>query len=154
MARDDANDRHMPGPKEVRPYVTDEDFRQAVTGHETEILDALGIAWNTGHPHIKCPYGSHPDKHPSWRWDGEARRAFCTCSQGDDIAGAVMKVRDLDYPQAKLWIVAHALHRDDLIRTIGEHDPHWYLHPPPAKRDDSLPRAYLAFRLGMLRSRY
>ena len=66
-------------PKATRRYVTDDDFWPAVTDRETEVLDALGIAWNSL-GHIKCPYGEriHADKNPSWRWDRAKRKGFCT----------------------------------------------------------------------------
>jgi hypothetical protein len=129
-------------------YVIDDDLRQAVSGHETEVLNALGIAWNSRHQHITCPYPDHPDKHPSWRWHKGLAKAFCTCSQGDGIVRVTMKVEGLDFLQAKVRI-AEALHRDDLIRTTGERDPLWFLHPGSATRDNTLPRAYLAYRLGV-----
>jgi Family of unknown function (DUF5906)/Toprim domain len=135
------------GPTSAR-YVPDDDFWPAMQDHEAEALDELNIPRNS-RDHIHCPYPDHPDKHPSWRWDLKKRKAFCTCSKGDDIVSVVMKVKGLDYAQAKLWLVEHVLHRDDLIRTTGKRGPHWYLNPPPDKSDDSLPRAYLACRLGL-----
>src|SRR5262249_13221079 len=107
---------------------------------------ALGIDWGAGRPHITCPYPDHADAHPSWRWDEALAKAFCTCSQGDGIIDVVMKVEGLDFPQAKVRI-AEILQRDDLIGTTG--DPLWFLHPWGDKRDDALPRDYLAYRLGL-----
>jgi hypothetical protein len=123
-----------------------------VAGHEPEVLDTFGIPWRTSSPsdHIRCPYPDHEDKDPSWRWDKEKRRAYCTCSpQGDNIAGVVMKIWGLDYSQAKFRIVKHILRREDLIRTTGERGAERLLDPPPDQRDDGPPRAYLAHRLGI-----
>jgi hypothetical protein len=61
-------------------------------GRECEVLDALGIRWREGRPHIRCPYPAHADHHPSWRWDQKAARARCTCSKSDSIFDVVMKV--------------------------------------------------------------
>jgi len=44
-------------------------IKEAVKGREAEILDGLGIDWRSGHPHITCPYPTHDDDDPSWRWD-------------------------------------------------------------------------------------
>jgi hypothetical protein len=36
-------------------------IRQATAGRETEVLDALGMDWRGGRPHIRCPYRDHAD---------------------------------------------------------------------------------------------
>ena len=61
-------------------YVPLAAIRQAVAGRQGEVLDRLGIDWRGG-GHIRCPYPDHDDKHPSWRWDERARKAYCTCMQ-------------------------------------------------------------------------
>jgi hypothetical protein len=43
-------------PKPARGYVTGDELGRAVKGRETEVLDALDIAWRMGRPHITCPY--------------------------------------------------------------------------------------------------
>ncbi len=134
-------------------YVTDWDVRRAVDGHETEILDRLGIAWRDGNPHTRCPYPDHEDKNPSWRWDDAAARAFCSCSQqGEDIFSVIKKIRNADFASAKV-IACELLGRHDLIRkTAGPHpkqDVASLLNLAPENRDDDLPRQYLAFRLGV-----
>jgi hypothetical protein len=43
-------------------YVPTGEAQKAVARHETEILDALGIPWRSGRPHIDCPYPSHGGK--------------------------------------------------------------------------------------------
>jgi len=127
----------------------DEALRKAMSGHEVEILAEVGIEWVSGSKqHIECPYPDHDDENPSWRWDEKEARAFCTCSKGVKIIGVVMKKEGLDYPSAKLRI-AEILRRDDLIATTGKHDVHWHLNPPAGTRDDQLPKAYLAYRLGV-----
>ena len=37
-------------------YVATRSIREAMKGRETEVLEALGIAWQDGAPHISCPY--------------------------------------------------------------------------------------------------
>src|SRR5215472_14341281 len=127
----------------------DEALHKAMSGHEVEILAGVGIEWASGSKqHIECPYPDHDDENPSWRWDEKEARAFCTCSKGVKIIGVVMKKEGLDYPSAKLRI-AEILRRDDLIATTGKHDVRWHLNPPAGTRDDQLPKAYLAYRLGV-----
>ena len=60
-------------------FVATRAIRDAVKGHEIDILDKLGIDWNRGKSHIHCPYPDHNDNHPSWRWDERKARAYCTC---------------------------------------------------------------------------
>ena len=49
----------------VGRFVGTKPIRDAARGRETDILDALGIPWRNGRPHIHCPYPDHPDKNPS-----------------------------------------------------------------------------------------
>src|SRR5689334_8198950 len=60
-------------------YVGTDAIVDAAKGRETDLLDALGIPWRSGKPHISCPYPEHLDEHPSWRWDKSKARAYCTC---------------------------------------------------------------------------
>jgi hypothetical protein len=132
--------------------------RAAVKGREPEVLDALGVDWRRGRPHINCPYPEHTDNDPSWRWDAKRDRAFCSCieaGKSDSIFDVVMKVRRLDFEAAKLHI-AELLGRTDLIKTKGsgtgtgqKTDLASLLDPPANNRDDGLPFSYLAARLGI-----
>jgi hypothetical protein len=98
-------------------YVTTADIRVAIRGHETDILDGLGISWPKGHSHIRCPYRDHADDNPSWRWDTRKRKAFCTCG-ARDVLGVLMGVEGVDFDRAKIR-AAELLKRLDLIR--GSH---------------------------------
>lgn len=66
-------------------YVPTAAVREAVRGREAEVLDALGIPWRQGRPHVCCPYPNHDDRNPSWQWNERKRRAYCTCvERGSD----------------------------------------------------------------------
>jgi hypothetical protein len=96
-------------------FVASDDIRAAVKSRESDVLDALGIRWREGSPHITCPYREHSDKHPSWRWDGRKARAYCTCVKGShSILDVVMGITGLAFEQAKIRI-AEMLNRPDLI---------------------------------------
>ena len=84
------------------------DVKQAVAGREAQILDALNIKWRDGRPHVRCPYMTHLDKRPSWRWDSASSVAFCTCTvrpqsifdvymrtKGGDLATACDRIAEL-----------------------------------------------------------
>jgi hypothetical protein len=137
-------------------FVRTAEIRAAVKGRESDILDALGIDWRHGRPHIVCPYPDHNDRSPSWRWDAKSGRAFCTCiEKTDNIFDVVIKVRRIDFPAAKLF-VAETLHREDLIETKGSNssrgqttDAESLLNPPADNRDDTFPLRYLAGRCGI-----
>ncbi len=133
-------------------YVPTPTIKEIVRGHETEVLDALGIDWRKGRPHINCPYADHADEHPSWRYDERKSRAYCTCLEdgGDDIFDIVMKIEGCDFATAKLR-VAEIIGRADLIGIKGDHpfSAASLLNPPPEKRDRTLPTKYLAHRLGV-----
>jgi hypothetical protein len=142
-------------PASTERFVRTREIHAAVKGRESDILDALGIAWRNGRPHITCPYPDHDDHDPSWRFDTRTGRAFCTCINGrksDGIFDVVMKLKRLDFDAAKLF-VAEQLHRDDLIKIKGGYrqktDPQSLLNPPANNRNDTLPRRYLAARLGI-----
>jgi hypothetical protein len=91
-----------------------------VRGRETELLDRLGIAWQGGNPHILCPYPGHDDHEPSWRWDRQRCRAYCTCIGGErkshSIFDVVMGMESLDFKEACLRI-AELLGANDIIKT-------------------------------------
>ena len=139
-------------------FVTIAAIRRAISGHETDILDAIGVPWKDGRPHINCPYRDHADDNASWRWDTKRAKAQCTCSKGDSIFDVVLKVLGCDFEAAKIR-VAELLNRRDLIRTkvaaVGggrryqATDAASLLGAPAECRDDTLPRAYLAQRLGV-----
>jgi hypothetical protein len=134
-------------------FVATANIRAAVKGRETELLDALGILWRAGRPHINCPYPDHSDKNPSWRWDEHKRCAICTCGS-DSILKVLIKVEGISFEAAKIR-AAEVLGRQDLIRvrTGGKryqrHDACSLLDPPADNRDDELPFIYLGARLGI-----
>ena len=59
-------------------FVATAAIRQAVVGRETDVLDALGIDWRAGRPHITCPYPDH----------GGADRSGAGTPQGPQRPGA------------------------------------------------------------------
>ena len=134
-------------------FVVTKAIRTAAKGREIDVLDALGIDWRRGRPHINCPYPDHSDNNPSWRFDSRTGRAFCTCitdRKSDGIFDIVMKMKADDFEAAKI-IVAEMLHRDDLIKTkIGNNsgprqkfDAESLLNPPADNRNDELVYRYL-----------
>lgn len=140
---------------DVIRYVATKVIRTVVQGREGDVLDALGIAWrNRRGQHIQCPYPDHADADPSWRWDEARARALCTCiEKSDSIFDVVAKIKSLDFEAAKIR-VAELLGRTDLVKLKGDGsgqktDPAALLAPPADLRDDTLPRRYLAGRLGL-----
>lgn len=138
-------------------YVPASAIKAAVKGREQEALANIGIDWASGNPHIRCPYPSHVDKNPSWRWDSAKARGFCTCiEKSHSILDVVAARENRDFEGAKMR-VAQLLGRDDLIRRRGGDNQGGYqatdaeslLNGPDAYRDDSLPLNYLANRLGV-----
>jgi hypothetical protein len=134
-------------------YVPTPAIRSAVAGREAEVLSALGIALNDGFQHINCPYPTHADVNPSWRWDAASRRAFCTCTKSDSIFDVVCKARAVGFDTAKI-IVAEIIGRHDLIRRSKAQgscraDASSLLNPDPDNQDDELVWLYLAHRLGI-----
>lgn len=130
-------------------------IQSVVKGREIEILDGLDIDWKSGQPHIACPYPTHDDDHPSWRWDDKKARAFCTCiERSHSIFDVVMAKEEIDFAGAKIR-VAEMLGRKDLIQDrspakSGHYqavDAESLLNVPADQRDDILPGAYLAHRL-------
>jgi hypothetical protein len=63
-------------------YVKTRDIQAAIKGQETAVLDALGIPWQQGKPHIHCPYPDHGGE-DDWRWDEGKSRAFCSYPCGE-----------------------------------------------------------------------
>ncbi|MBI1209752.1 MAG: DUF927 domain-containing protein [Azospirillum sp.] len=132
-------------------------IQAAAQGREPQVLEALGINWRAGTPHITCPYPSHADGDPSWRWNEKRARAFCTCLKGaHSIFDVVMAIDGCDFAAAKLR-VAEILDRPDLIQfrspqpsgTFQATDARSLLEAPASHRDDTLPIKYLASRLGI-----
>jgi hypothetical protein len=81
-------------------YTPTRKIQEAVKGRETDVLDALGIDWSKGTPHIVCPYPSHGGE-GDWRWDAKTSRARCTCTKGDSVFDVMMKVAGLDFEAAQ-----------------------------------------------------
>jgi len=130
-------------------------IRAAVKGRELEILHGLNIEWKPGKPHIRCPYPSHNDEHPSWRWDPAKARAFCTCKKSHSIFDVVSVLKGVDFEAAKVF-VAEAPGRKDLIRQSNGNQPRYQatdaeslLNAAAENRDDTLTIKYLAHRLGV-----
>src|SRR5215469_7655719 len=98
----------------IERFVATADIRAAVKERETDLLDALNIPWREGNPHITCPYPNHVDNNPSWRWDQQAARYFCTCGSGT-ILEILMKVEGIGFDQAKIR-AAELLGRRDIIK--------------------------------------
>ena len=146
-------------PAGTERFVRTREIRAVVKGRENDILDALGIAWRNGRPHIACPYPDHDDHNPSWRFDARTGRVFCTCitdRKSDGIFDVIMKMKAVDFDAAKI-IVAELLHRNDLVKTkTGNNsgpgqktDAESLLNPPADNRDDQLVYRYLGARLGI-----
>lgn len=137
---------------EPETYVKTADIRAAVQGQEETVLDRLGIDWKKGRPHVDCPYPSHGGK-GDWRWDAKKAQAFCTCiEKSDSVFNVVSKVEGVTFEDAKAR-VCEMIGRSDLVKTKGgkgqKTDPASLLAPPDALQAPELPRAYLAFRLGI-----
>lgn len=137
-------------------YVPTRAAQQAIEGHEGEICNGLGIPWRTGQrTHIQCPYPGHGGA-ADWRLTPKGR-AICTCTNGktDSVFDIASKVEGLDFEAAKIRCV-EIIGRGDLIRVKGgesgsfqKTDAGSLLNAPADRRDDTLPRAYLAHRLGI-----
>ena len=140
-------------------YVSTQAIHSALKGRELELLLALGINWDAGSPHVHCPYPHHDDRNPSWRWDARRARAYCTCTEGSDSAlDVLMKCEEVAFERVKVR-AAELIGRTDLICIRGEGalterrhqatDAASLLNAPRDNRDDGLPVAYLAHRLGV-----
>jgi hypothetical protein len=131
-------------------FVETKALRAALNGRETHLLDALGIGWRNGRPHVQCPFPDHDDNDPSWRWDERGARAFCTCSpKGADALEVLMRVKGIEFAAAKIE-TARLLGREDIIIERGSKmDASALLSPPADQADHALPRSYLAHRLNV-----
>ncbi|MGW8787135.1 DUF927 domain-containing protein [Heyndrickxia sporothermodurans] len=135
-------------------YVTTKDANAAVKGREVEILNAIGIPWRAGQrDHIRCPYPDHGGA-SDWRLLKNGR-AICSCTgdHTDSVFDIVGKVEGLDFEASKVRCVG-IIGRGDLVRQGngkgGQSTTAAALLDALAeRRDDSLPRAYLAHRLGI-----
>src|SRR3954465_15896419 len=79
------------------------DIHAEISGREIEVLRAIGIDPTParGSMHRPCPFPGHDDANPSWRWDAEHRRFFCSCTEkGGSVLAAVMRVEGVDFPAA------------------------------------------------------
>lgn len=144
---------------EAERFVITAEAREAVIGREETILDALGIPFREGRPHVTCPYPEHGGEN-DWRWNDKRARAICTCSKGDTIFDVVMKVEGLNFEEAKIRCM-EVVGAGGLIKVKHERedDPdnkyqgttaHALLNSiKPRFRDDHLPALYLAGRLGV-----
>jgi AAA domain len=94
-------------------YVPTEAAKAAASGHEAEIVRALGIAWNGSGKAISCPDPMHADQNPSWRLM-DSGKAVCSCRQPHSVFDVVGYVKGVDFEQSKI-IVAELLGRRDLI---------------------------------------
>ena len=134
-------------------YVQTKAAQAAVRDREVEILHAVGIDWREGRrDHIDCPFPGHGGA-KDWRWDARQHKAFCTCGKKTfSIFDVVSEVEGADFDQSKIRCV-EILGATDLIRTKGGKgqatDAASLLNAPADRRDDRLPRAYLAHRLGI-----
>jgi hypothetical protein len=141
-------------------YVPTGAIRDAVRGHETDVLRAMGIRWNGTSKHIRCPYPDHPDHEPSWRWDDKRKVAFCSCigtraneKKVHDIFGVVGAKEGLDFKAAKMR-VAEIIGPPDLIiesntQKYQRSDALSLLNPSPENQDDALALRYLGNRLNV-----
>ena len=138
-------------------FVTTTDARNAVRGHEAEIVQTIGIPWKDGQrDHIDCPYPGHRGA-KDWRLNAKGR-AICTCTEGktDSVFDIVSKVEVRDFEASKIRCVEIVGAVGIIKQKSGEGhgsfqatDAHSLLNAPADRRDDSLPRAYLAHRLGV-----
>ncbi len=136
-------------------YVKTREAQEAVKGREIEIIQGLGISWQPGQKgHIRCPYPEHGGA-DDWRFDERRGSAICTCtgSKADSVFNIASKVEGLDFDDAKIRCV-EIIGREDLIReksgdgSFQATDAESLMRAPAERRDDALPRAYLAHRLG------
>ena len=136
-------------------FVPTKAAQQAVEGHEVSIVQSLGIPWTAGQrTHIRCPYPDHGGAE-DWRLNSKGR-GICTCTgnKTDSVFDIASKVRGIDFEEAKVWC-CEAIGATDIIRAKSAEggfqatDAAALLNAPPERRDDNLPRTYLAHRLGL-----
>jgi hypothetical protein len=78
--------------------------RILASGRHAEILAALGIPTTRRGAHIRCPFPSHPDRNPSWRWDDRTERWHCTCGHGDILDLVVQMGRASSLFEAAVYV--------------------------------------------------
>lgn len=135
-------------------YVPTDDARLAVSGREGEVLSALGLrGWERG-KHIRCPYPAHGGD-DDWRWNAKEAKAFCTClDKPHSIFDVVSAIEGIDFEASKTRI-AQLLGSEGIIRRRSAGPARQatniesLLNAPREARDDTLPLAYLAHRLGV-----
>lgn len=85
-----------------------ESIHKQIAGREEEVLAFAGITLPDGNKHIHCPYPDHDDKHPSWRWDRNSKKAFCTCIQkSHSVVDVVMETKGLGFKDAAHQVRDH-----------------------------------------------
>ena len=74
-----------------------ERLREVEKTHAESILAAIGAKPQVGKRHQRCPFPDHEDSNPSFRYDPDSGRVFCTCleKQGASLTDALMKARGL-----------------------------------------------------------
>jgi DNA-binding MarR family transcriptional regulator len=121
-------------------FVATDAVRAAIKGRESDLLDALGVRWREGRPHITCPYPQHRDSHPSWRWVERKARAYCTCIAGShSILDVTREVTGLDFQQTKIR-VAELLNRPELIHQGRREEGGRGIISPSQPRNRATPR--------------
>lgn len=128
-------------------------IQSAVKGKEHQVLERLDIPWQSGRPHIRCPYPDHPDQNPSWRFVPSKGRAYCACIEGSDsVFDIVMKILGCDFEAAKRYVAETIGYRgvspNASNKKLSSHARR-LLSPPAALRDDRLGVSYLAARAGI-----
>jgi len=98
-------------------YIEIDALRSTLSGREHLVLDAMGIA-PPPHGHILCPFPSHKNGSPSWRWRFNRRRFICTCGSGD-IFDVVRQVRGGGFMDS-VRFVASVMGIDDAPTTIAK----------------------------------
>ncbi len=94
-----------------------DDVRSHLSGREGNILAAIGIE-PPHRGHIRCPSPSHEDRHPSFRWDHDQNRFFCSCGSGD-IFDLVQTVRGGNLDDA-IGFIASVIGIDDAPTAIAQ----------------------------------
>jgi uncharacterized protein (DUF927 family) len=78
--------------------------KELVRGRELELLSHFGVAWPVaGKTHVHCPFPSHQDPNPSWRWDSSDQRYKCSCGSGD-IFEFLKRLKGWEFAKAALYI--------------------------------------------------
>jgi hypothetical protein len=91
--------------------------KAALRGREFDLLRHLGVDWpQRGRGHIHCPFPGHDDRNPSWRWDAQDARYYCTCApQGGDVLDVAQRMLGCALPEALAHIAGAFLgERPDL----------------------------------------